>query len=200
MVFLTSWHVSHFMEVLSVATTVLSLCKTITTWIDELRQREAVIAEIASAVSQIQSILAPFTLDTFIFEGEGEMQLSQSIRSMGDMLERIREHLIVWSVKTYQKILSFVKPSALIQQLRDDEMQLSRQILMLLSSFAVVGYFRGRDSSPSQMVASHYFSSRNLPDTLGSLTDARAIEFWKDFVGAKVWFVCDAGWLWDLWF
>jgi len=128
-----------------------------------------------------------------MFEGGGEMQLSQSIRSVGDVLERIREHLIVWNVKPYQKILSFVKPSTLIQQLRDDEMQLSRQILMLLSSFAVVGYFRGRDSSASQMVASHYSSSRNLPDTLGSLTDVRAIEFWKDFVGAKVRFVCDAG-------
>ena len=191
--FLTTLYVYHFMDVLSVATTVLSLCKAITTWIDELRQREAVIVEIASTVSQIQSILAPFTLDTFMFEGEGEIQLSQSIRNVGDVLERIREHLIVWNVKPYQKILSFVKPSILIQRLRDDEMQLIRQLLMLLSSFAVVGYFRGRDSSPSQMITSHYSSSRNLSDTLGSLTDARAIKFWRDFVGAKVRFVCDAG-------
>jgi len=181
----------NLMDIISVATTVFALCKAITTWIDELAQRDAIILEISSIVLQIRDILEPFTSGNLELDGTGELQLSQSIRSVGDILERTREHLIVWKYKKSHKVISFLKPSTLIQQLQDDERQLGRQLLILLTSLSVVGYFRDlalkktvqeKLQSPPQLTVT---SSDESIGTSGT-SNSSAVEFWKDFVGAKV--------------
>ncbi|KAF9552252.1 hypothetical protein CPC08DRAFT_754860 [Agrocybe pediades] len=146
------------MDVLSVATTVFSLCRAINTWVEQLQQREDVINEISHLVAHIRDILEPFTAfssapsgsaSALVMEGTGELQLSQSIRSLGDTLEKTQEHLIVWKYKSTQssskKLLSFLNPGSLIKQLSEDEKRLSRQMSVLLASFAVVGYFHNKN-------------------------------------------------------
>ncbi|KAF4610527.1 hypothetical protein D9613_006510 [Agrocybe pediades] len=147
------------MDVLSVATTVFSLCRAINTWVEQLQQREDVINEISHLVVQIRDILEPFTSFSSSSPsgpaslamqgaGTGELQLSQSIRSLGDALEKTQEHLIVWKYKTTQsssqKLISLLNPGSLIKQLEDDEKRLSRQMSVLLASLAVVGYFHDK--------------------------------------------------------
>src|SRR4051812_1389448 len=109
------------MEVISVAATVISICKAIKTWVDQLEQRDVIIREISSLVVQIHDILEPFTNLNLEFDQAGELQLSQSIRSIGDVLEKTREHMIVWKYKKSQKLLAFLKPATLIQRLQNDE-------------------------------------------------------------------------------
>ncbi|KAF4610677.1 hypothetical protein D9613_007312 [Agrocybe pediades] len=189
------------MEVISVAATVISICKAIKTWVDQLEQRDVIIREISSLVVQIHDILEPFTNLNLEFDQAGELQLSQSIRSIGDVLEKTREHMIVWKYKKSQKLLAFLKPATLIQRLQDDEKQLSRQLLILLTSFAVVGYFKnlseGQKSSTGlpkdvqlsvELAEAGSATSTLVPD-LGPFMDDDAAKFWRDFVGLKVAFV-----------
>jgi len=178
------------MEVLAVATTVCALCKAIQLWIDEQAQKEALLSQIASSVLQIHNILTPFA--SAEFKGTGEAQLSDSIRSIGDVLQRTQEHLIVWKCKRSQRLVAFLNPTALIAQLRDDELQLNRQLIILLTSIAVVGYFR--DHSPNPMADRPLLekppvlqngASKDPSGPLEQLPDEGAREFWRDYIGAK---------------
>ena len=87
----------------------------------------------------------------------------------------------------------FLNPNALIAQLKDDERQLNHQLLILLASIAVVGYFR--DHATNGITGAKL--SENPPllqdateqDPFGpleQLADVDAREFWRDYIGAKV--------------
>ena len=179
------------MEALAITTTVCALCKAILVWIDEQAEKESLLSQISSSVMQIHNILQPFT--SAEFKGKGEEQLSDSIRSIGDVLQRTKEHLIVWKSKRSQKLVAFLKPTALIAQLRDDELQLNRQLIILLTSIAVVGYFRDH---ATQEIAdrplldsenpSAYSKGNDHSGPLEQLDDVGARDFWRDYIGAKV--------------
>jgi hypothetical protein len=177
------------MEVLAIATTVCALCKGIHLWIDEQAQKESLLSQISSSVLQIHNILIPFA--SAEFQGKGETQLSDSIRSIGDVLQRTKEHLVVWKSKRSQKLVAFLNPTALIAQLRDDEMQLNRQLIILLTSIAVVGYFRDHTTKaiadrPLLDQPPPYSTDNDQFGPLEQLYDVGAREFWRDYIGAKV--------------
>ena len=177
------------MEVVAIATTVCTLCKAIHLWISEQAQKEALLSQIASSVMQIHSILQPFA--SAEFKGKGEAQLSDSIRSIGDVLQRTKEHLVVWKSKRSRKLVAFLNPTALIAQLRDDEMQLNRQLIILLTSIAVVGYFRDHATkaiadTPLLEETPSYSADKDQFGPLEQLGDVNAREFWRDYIGAKV--------------
>ena len=184
------------MEVLAITTTVCALCKAVYIWIDEQDQKEALLSQISSSVMQIHNILQLFT--SAEFKGKGEDQLSDSIRSIGDVLQRTKEHLIVWKSKRSQKLVAFLNPTALIAQLRDDELQLNRQLIILLTSIAVVGYFR---EHATQGIADRplldsenppaYSKGNDQSGPLEQLDDVSAREFWRDYIGAKVGYATD---------
>jgi len=176
------------MEVLAVATTVCALCKAIYLWIDEQAQKEALLSQIASSVLQIHNIIIPFA--SAEFKGTGEAQLSNSIRSIGDVLRRTKEHLVVWNYKWSQTLVAFLNPAARIAQLRDDELQLNHQLIMLLTSIAVVEYFR--DHPPNAIANRPLLEKPPLLEGSGpleQLADEGAREFWRDYIGAKVGYV-----------
>jgi len=173
------------MEVLAIATTVCALCKSIYLWIGEKAQKEALLSQITSSVLQIHNILQPFA--SAEFKGKGELQLSDSIRSIGDVLQRTKEHLVVWKSKRSHKLVAFLNPTALIAQLRDDEMQLTRQLIILLTSIAVVGYFRDHEMNrPLLEESPPHRTDKDQFGPLEQLDDVGAREFWRDYIGAKV--------------
>ena len=108
------------MEVFAVATTVCALCKSIRLRIDEQTRKEELLSQIASSVLQIRNILTSFS--SAAFKGKGEAQLSDSIRIIGNVLQRTKEHLMAWKGKRSQMLAAFLNPTALIAQLWDDEM------------------------------------------------------------------------------
>jgi len=185
------------MDVLSVVKTVYSLCRSIEKWIEELVEKELLIQEIFSIVTQIRNILEPFSQSTKPYDGKGELQLSEAIRCVGDVLERTKEHLIVYKYKKSRKIqiASFLRPGVVIQRLKEDQKQLNNQLLILLTSFAVVGYFRSREEEGSDtstlVVANSLTSAETSKSTIMSspsdeLIDEEARQFWKDYIGGKV--------------
>ncbi|KAF8962437.1 hypothetical protein BDZ97DRAFT_1920509 [Flammula alnicola] len=178
------------MDVISLAATVCTLCKAIQTWIDQQAEKEALLTQISSTVLQIHNILLPFASTQF--KGTGELQLSESIRSIGDALQRTKEHLLVWKYKRSQKIIAFFIPMAVISQLQRDQQQLNHQLLILLTSLAVVGYFRDHIKDAEQSVSLAAFqdgSDSSESRTIGpidELADMGAREFWGGYIGAKV--------------
>ncbi len=182
------------MEVVTVAVTVCSLCTRILTWIDQLSEKESLLRDISSSVLQIQNILCPFTSATK-FDGTGEQQLSQSIRSVGDVIQRINEHLLLYHSKKTQQVFAFLNPNSFIQKLREDERQLNNQLVVLLAAIAVVGYFRDHDrDGQAQVALTQKLDISNDNDTLEMnavngiselQTAVDAQEFWKDYIGVK---------------
>jgi len=173
------------MEVLAAAVTVCSLCKQIVSWIDQLTEKETLLVQISSTVSQICNILDPFASATF--EGTGEQQLSASIRSIGDMLQRINEDLLVYQSRRTNRVLAFLNPQGLIQKLKEDQRQLNHQMVVLIASITAVGYFRDHARGDTSRLVneaqkSGVLHTYNLLDELHA-EDAR--EFWRDFIGAK---------------
>jgi len=183
------------MEVLAVASTVCALCISTAAWIDQQEQKESLLSPIGSSVRQIHNILLPFS--SAEYKGTGEAQLSDSIGSIGDALQRTKEHLVVWNCKRSQKFVAFLNPHALVAQLKDDERQLNHQLIILLTSIAVVGYFRDHAKNGISTGAPLLMNTPRLQDgvvkdpfgPLEQLVDVDAREFWRDYIGAKVEFV-----------
>jgi len=171
------------MDVLAVATTVCALCKAIYLWIEEQTQKEPLLSQIFAWVHQIHDILTHFA--SVEFKGAGEAQLSNSIRSIGDVLQRTKEHLVAWKSKRSRKFVAFLNPAALIAQLRDDEQQLNRQLMILLTSIAVVEYVRKHPQKGITRIPPKSAGS----EPLEQLADVGAREFWRDYIGAKVGYV-----------
>ncbi|KAJ3513806.1 hypothetical protein NLJ89_g2744 [Agrocybe chaxingu] len=170
------------MEVVSVALTVCTICKAIETWIDLRAEKEEIIKQISSTVLQIHNILLPFASTEF--KGTGEKELSNCIRSVGDVLQRTKEHLVVWVFKRSRKIVAFLNPAALVKMLKDDERQLNNQLIILLTSVAVVGYFRDHAKEAAQISPVLAPPAYSI-DPLGELSDAQAQEFWRGYIGTK---------------
>jgi len=173
------------MEALAAAVTVCSLCKQIVTWIDHLAEKETLLVQISSTVSQIGNILDPFASATF--RGTGEQQLSASIRSVGGVLQRINEDLLVYQSRRTNKVLAFLNPQGLIQKLKEDQRELNHQMVVLIASITAVGYFRDHARGDAGKLVNEVQKSGvahtyNLLDELHA-EDAR--EFWRDFIGAK---------------
>lgn len=144
---------------------------------------------------QIHHILIPFA--SAEFKGTGEAQSSDSIRSVGDVLQRTKEHLIAWKCKRSQKLVAFLNPTALIAQLRDDELQLGQQLIILLTCIlvAVVEYFRDHSANGVQVADRPLLEKPPLlqdgadKDPFGpleQLVDVDAREFWRYYIGSKV--------------
>ena len=106
------------------------------------------------------------------------------------MLQRTKEHLVVWKSKRSQKLMAFLNPTALIAQLRDDELQLNRQLIILLTSIAVVGYFRDhatQEIADRPLLDSEACSKGNdQSGPLEQLSDVGARDFWRHYIGSKV--------------
>lgn len=170
------------MEVVSAALTVCTICKAIEAWIEQYAEKEATIIQISSTVTQIHNILLPFSAAEF--KGTGEIQLSGCIRSVSDVLHRTKEHLLAWSYRRSRTIVAFLNPAALVNQLREDERQLNNKLIVLLTSVAVVGYFR--DHVKYTGGQPNINPPPAVPDPLDDMKDPEALEFWRDYIGAKV--------------
>ncbi|PPQ80707.1 hypothetical protein CVT25_001827 [Psilocybe cyanescens] len=182
------------MEVISAATTVCALCMSIVQWIDQLAQKEELFVQISSSVRQIHQILMPFSSATF--KGTGEIELSQAIRSVGDALQRTKEHLVVWKYKRSQRIIAFINPGAQIQKLQDDQKHINNQLIVLLTAIAAVGYIRDHAKDSTSNSLSDLTESPSISDAstntlvpLEEMGEGDAKTFWKDFIGIKVNFV-----------
>ncbi|RDB27651.1 hypothetical protein Hypma_003167 [Hypsizygus marmoreus] len=171
------------MEFLSVATAVYGLACAINDWLDQREEKDDTVKQISVTISQIQKILQPFS--TMQAADHVERPLFDSVASVGDTMKRTQEHLFVWEYKRTRRIVAFLSPSVVIKQLKDDERQLDRGMMMLLTSIAVVGFVdRRRQQRPRPV------DDRPPPATAGSILESISNhdvrEFWSGYIGEQI--------------
>ena len=173
------------MEALPIIMAVYTLATGIGSWLQECADHERTVKEISETISQIQNILLP--LKTIRID----KPVLDSIRSIGDALKRTKEHLLVWHYKRTQRISSLLVPSTALGQLKRDAQQLNQQMVLLLTSLAIIQYSHSQSSSSagseseseSTAVAGAIRSSATVLDLV---ENKDVIEFWRGYVGEKV--------------
>jgi hypothetical protein len=178
------------MEVLAVITTVYTLAQSINTWVEERAEKEVVIRQISGTVAQIQHILLPLQEAGSAIEIQA--QTVGAVKSVGGVLKRTQEHLLVWEYRRSRRIFATLSPSSVIKQLKEDERQLSQQLILLLASIAVVGFVNKQRKRLSSLIPAPAVVRSKPPSRqsliLDSISNREVKEFWSGYVGAEVHF------------
>ncbi|KAF9456832.1 hypothetical protein BDZ94DRAFT_1241245 [Collybia nuda] len=172
------------MEFLAVVTTVYALAKSIHTWVEEYEEKHATIRQISGIISQIQHILMPLQDDRDPIEIEP--QTLGAIRSIGGALKKTQEHLVVWKHRRSSRIFAAFSPSSVIKQLKEDERQLSQQLILLLTSIAVVGFVQKQRKRRSLIPRSIGSWEKQESVVLASIGNFEVKQFWRAYVGAEL--------------
>ncbi|RDB27646.1 hypothetical protein Hypma_003160 [Hypsizygus marmoreus] len=174
------------MEFLTVITTVYALAKGISDWLDERAEKDATVKKISTIVFQIRNVLHP--LHSMRAVDHVERPLFDSVASVGDTLKRTQEHLLVWEYKRSRKVIAFFSPSIVTKELEEDERQLNQQLIILLTSIAVVGYVdrRQRQNAPLVVGPAPQPASSTTGGVLGTIRNAEVREFWRGYMGDQV--------------
>jgi hypothetical protein len=174
------------MDVLTAITTIYTLARDIITWVENQAEKEVVIHQISGTIAQIQHILLPLQE-----AGQAigvQPQTVGAIKSIASVLNRTQDHLRVWKYQRSRRIVATLSPSSVINQLKEDERQLSQQLVLLLTSIAVINFVE-RERRSSFMPAPAVVSSKQAFTEsmfLNSINNREVKEFWSGYVGAQV--------------
>jgi hypothetical protein len=168
------------MEALPIIMAVYTLATGIGAWLQECAEHERTVNEISETISQIQNVLLP--LKTICVD----KPVLDSVRSMGDALKRTKEHLLVWQYKRTHQISSRLFPSSALSKLRGDAQRLNQQLVLLLTSLAIVHYSRSSSAGSESESESSAASEVALVTALDWVENRDVREFWRGYVGEKV--------------
>lgn len=175
------------MDALAVITTVYNLVQSISKWLEDRTEREATVHQISTTITSIQQILQPLHDSTHTITIEP--QTLGVVKSIGRTLKGTQEHLFVWQDQRSRRILATLSPSSVVKQLREDERQLSQQLILLLTSLAVVYFVENRNNRQSVLpitTAVHPRPISRQPKVLDSIGNKEVRDFWNGYVGAEV--------------
>ncbi|KAF8234710.1 hypothetical protein L208DRAFT_1393546 [Tricholoma matsutake] len=170
---------------------VYTLATGISIWLEKRAEKERTIKGISETISQIQNILLPLKTTRL---GSIDKPVFDSVRSMGAALKRTKEHLLVWEYKRTHRLSSLFIPSTALGQLKYDAQQLDQQLMLLLTSLAIVQYSHSQNSSSagsefesgSSVVPIVAGATRNRATVLDWVENREVKEFWRGYVGEKV--------------
>ncbi|THH13135.1 hypothetical protein EW146_g7054 [Bondarzewia mesenterica] len=178
------------MDPISIVSAVVSTALTIQQWIDQSKSRNTIIRELSTTVSRISTILSPLfaslpSNDSTLVLVDAAAHLDTTtltcLQDMGEVLGRTQDHLSLWSDKRRGKratLLSFLSPSTVINELRDDEKILTQRLSLLSFALQVFAFRAAQLPLPTRPVS-----------TLDLLRSAEVKRFWVDKIGGDV-FCC----------
>ena len=165
------------MDPLSALTAVLSITVTIKTWLDNNKKKNDSIRDLSTSVNLVYTILSP--LQEEAKARHLDSSVAASLLSIGEVLSRIKDHLSLWKAKRMgvSKLLGFLNPSSVTNDLRDDARLLSQHLLAIslalhLSTFLAES---AKNKEPH--------SKSSIWDTI---KNSEVADFWRDMVGEKV--------------
>jgi hypothetical protein len=161
------------MEPVSTLITVCKVAISLKVWLEQRKEKEKTLREIATTISRICDILSPFQAPAIA--AQLDHTLLDSIRGIGEALSRTKEHLVAWEEKRTDRVMAFFKPTAVLDQLREDERHLTHQLIVTLFSMTIINFFRGSRAPDNELGSL----------VLGSIGNRELREFWRDYVGAK---------------
>lgn len=184
------------MESLPIIMAVYTLATGISIWLEKRAEKERTIKGISETISQIQNILLPLKTTRL---GSIDKPVFDSVRSMGAALKRTKEHLLVWEYKRTHRLSSLFIPSTALGQLKYDARQLDQQLMLLLTSLAIVQYSHSQNSSSagsefesgSSVLPIVAGATRNRATVLDWVENREVKEFWRGYVGEKIQFISE---------
>ena len=125
------------MEV-ALAHTVYTLAVGITNFIAEHDDKDAVTEEISSIVTQIQNITDPLSS-----RKTTNLPLEQCLQNLEKVLSNTHERMRLWKESRFHRLLAFINPSMVTQQLKDSLGQLMNQYTLLMGALLIVDHVKG---------------------------------------------------------
>jgi len=160
-----------------IVASVLSAVLVVKKWLDDTQKKEQAITNLSTTVNLVYLILSPL-------EDENTSQNLQpfviaSLVSIGEVLSRIKDHLLLWKDKRIRavKLLSFVTPGRVINDLRDDAQLLSQHLLAISFALQVSNFVQERSKHSLSLLE---------PSPLDMIKNAEVRTFWHEMIGPRV--------------
>jgi hypothetical protein len=143
--------------------------------LDDTKEKESTLISLSDTVSRICAILGPIQNTSNL-----ERSVIDACLSLGEAFSRTREHLVVWEDKQQKavgRVVTFLVPPQLTKLLKDDEHDLNQQLILVLFSLAMIGFFRGRSSMSGKEGYDFVF---------GGIGNKEVLSFWRSHLSDKV--------------
>ena len=165
------------MDPLSALMAVLSLTGAIKTWLDNNKKKNDSIRDLSTSVNLIHTVLSP--LQDEAKAKHLNPSVGAALLGIAEVLSRIKDHLSLWKDKrmSANKILGFLNPSSVIDDLRDDARLLSQHLLTTSFALQVANFLAECNKIEGPLSKSH---ARNI------IKNAEVADFWRVMVGENV--------------
>ncbi|KDQ56017.1 hypothetical protein JAAARDRAFT_208263 [Jaapia argillacea MUCL 33604] len=175
------------MEAFTVLTAVVSACLAVQQWMVEQEYKEVALRDLKKTVSLVCDLLEPLQ-DRAANAGKSspptQSPLSRSVvaclQNLGETVMVTRDHLVIWQEKRkgMTALLNFLKPSQIIDQMREDESRLLRHLDILSVSLQFAALPELQPAPPP------YTAQSTSP--LDCISSLEAKRFWKEAIGDNV--------------
>jgi hypothetical protein len=167
------------MDPISIFSTVLSTSIAISQWVDNLKSKEAALLDLKSTVSSVTLVLQPLQQKAADGSLSSQPGVVACLRDIGETMDKAREHLQTWhesySRKTGnfpQRILAFLDPVSVLDQVKDDRTSLDQKIGIL--SLAIQLAWLGNNAQQA---------APSTTSPLDFIFNAEARAFWTQAIG-----------------
>ncbi|PBK69904.1 hypothetical protein ARMSODRAFT_151673 [Armillaria solidipes] len=176
------------MDPISILTTVTSTTSFLLTWIDQHQSKEKVFRDLRTTLDNVHGgVLLPL----WSAGAGGSSQLEPSIvgclRTVQEVLFRTRDHLVVWEdsrkIKSGKRLLAFLNPTVVLDELKDDKTQLVSSVQILSASIQISSFIRQPSALSPHVEPSRYLVSGSSNLEIASNRDVK--KFWAAEIGTE---------------
>lgn len=164
------------MDPASVITSIISSAISINNWVEDTKKKEVAISHLSTTVNLVKVILSPLEVDKNYLNLTPE--ILASLVSLADVLSRIKDHLDLWADKSvrFSKLMGFLAPSGVLQDLRDDS-ELLQQHIGVVSLALNLSTLQSKNKAIVPV---------NVPSPVTRMKSSQAREFWHVMMGDSV--------------
>ena len=168
----------------TIASTVYGLAVGITQFIAEHEDKDAINQEISSITTLIQNIIQP------LLSGKTtNLPLQQCLEGLQSVLSNTHEHMKMWKERRSRRILAFINPGAVTQQLKDDRDQLMIHYTLLMGAMQIVDHIEGYNMitpPPKVVFPNRPPSQEEKKEVKGKGSHSEVLDFWEKCIGKEV--------------
>lgn len=164
---------------LAVAHTVYNLAVGITNFIAEHDDKDAGREQISNIVVLIQNVIHPLLSHKIT-----NTPLEKCLEGLQSVLTKTHQHMKMWKESRSHRLLAFINPSAVIQQLKEDREQLMDQYIMLMGAMQVIEHIKGYDPITPPTVHPSTVPKGKTKKVEGQASEV--LDFWEKCIGSEV--------------
>ena len=156
---------------------VLSAVLLVKQWLDAIEKKEQAIADLSTTVNLAYLTLTPLDNENTI--KNLQPSVVAGLVSISEVLSRIKDRLTLWKEKKSgaNKLLSFVTPSKVTNDLRDHAQLLSHHLIVISVALQVSAFLQGQSDNTLAL---------SEPSLWDMIKNAEVKRFWHEMVGPQV--------------